>query len=76
MSSEAIATVLKMMESLPESAQNQVVEHLQEYLADMQDEILWQDSFKKTQSRLIAVARQARREIAEGKAQPLDYDDL
>jgi hypothetical protein len=76
MSSEAIATVIKMMESLPESAQNQVVEHLRDYLAEMQDEAQWENSFKKTQSRLVAVAQQAKQQIAEGKARPLNYDEL
>jgi YD repeat-containing protein len=32
MSSKAIATLVKIMESLPENMQDQVVEHLQEYI--------------------------------------------
>ncbi len=76
MSSEAIATIVKMMESLPESAQNQVVEHLRDYLAEMQDEAQWDSLFKKTQPRLIAMARQVKQDIAEGKARPLNFDDL
>jgi hypothetical protein len=32
MSSNAIATLVKIMESLPENMQAQVVEHLQEYI--------------------------------------------
>jgi hypothetical protein len=38
MESTAIATVVKMMESLPETTQNQVVEHLREYIIEIQDE--------------------------------------
>ncbi|HLO87433.1 MAG TPA: hypothetical protein VK203_20850 [Nostocaceae cyanobacterium] len=76
MSSSAITTVIKMMESLPEDLQERVVEHLQEYLADLQDELKWNNSFKKTQSQLIATAQKAKREIAEGLAQPMDYDQL
>ena len=76
MSSTAIATVIKMMESLPETAQDQVVEHLREYLEDLQDELQWDTLFKKTQPQLIAAARHAKKEIAEGLAQPLDYDQL
>ncbi len=76
MSSTAIATVVKMLESLPEPVQDQVVEHLREYLADLQDELAWDDLFKRTQSQLAAAARHARQEIAEGQAQPLDYDRL
>jgi gamma-glutamyl:cysteine ligase YbdK (ATP-grasp superfamily) len=76
MSSTAIATVTKMMESLPETAQDQVVEHLREYLEDLQDELQWDTLFKKTQPQLIAAARRAKKEIAEGLAQPMDYDQL
>ena len=35
MSSETIATVIKMMESLPETAQEQVVEYLREYIEEL-----------------------------------------
>jgi hypothetical protein len=76
MSSTAIATVIKMMESLPEPAQDQVVEHLREYLEDLQDELQWDTLFKKTQPQLIAAARRAKKEIAEGLAQPMDYEQL
>jgi len=76
MSSTAIATVTKMMESLPEPAQDQVTEHLREYLQDLQDEVRWDTLFKKTQQQLVAAARRARQEIAEGHATPMDYDRL
>jgi hypothetical protein len=65
-----------MMESLPETAQDQVVEHLREYLEDLQDELQWDTLFKKTQPQLVAAARRAKKEIAEGLAQPMDYDRL
>jgi hypothetical protein len=76
MSSTAIATVTKMMESLPEPAQVQVVEHLREYLEDLQDELQWDALFKKTQPQLVAAARRAKQEIAQGLAKPMDYDQL
>ena len=76
MSSTAIATVIKIMESLPETAQDRVVEHLREYLEDLRDELQWDTLFRKTQPQLIAAARRARKEIAEGLAQPMDYDQL
>lgn len=76
MSSEAITTVLKMIESLPETAQNQVVEHLREYLEEMQDEMKWDILFHKTQPQLVAAAQRARQQINEGKSQPLEHDKL
>jgi hypothetical protein len=76
MQSEGIVTIVKMMESLPEAAQNQVVEHLRSYVAELQDELRWDESFKRTESRLVAFAQQAQRQIDEGKARPLDHDRL
>ena len=76
MSSETIATVVKMMESLPETAQERVVDHLREYITELQDELEWNNLVEKTQPKLIAAAKRARQEIAEGLAQPLDYDKL
>jgi len=32
MSSTAIATIVKMLESLPEATQNQIMDHLREYI--------------------------------------------
>lgn len=76
MSSPAITTVIAMMESLPENLQEKVVEHLREYIAYLEDEKKWDNSFKKTQQQLINAARRAKQEIAEGKANLLDYDRL
>ena len=76
MSSEAIETVTKMIESLPEDAQDRVVEHLLEYIEALNDELRWNDSFERSQARLVEAARRAREEIAAGQAKPMDYDQL
>jgi len=76
MSSTAITTLTKMMESLPETTQLRVIDHLRDYIEDLQDEIKWDSSFKETQLQLITAARRARREIAEGRAKPMDYSQL
>ena len=76
MSSKAVATVTKMMESLPEPAQDQIVDHLRDHIADLQDEMRWDITFEKTQQQLITAARKAKREIAEGKSELMDYDRL
>ncbi len=76
MSSTAVMTMIKMVESLPDAAQEQVVEHLREYIATLQDDLQWEAAFKKTQPQLIAAARRARQEIAAGKAIPLDCNQL
>lgn len=75
-STAAIMTVTKMLESLPETVQERVVEHLREYLADLQDELEWDSLFEQTQPQLAAAARRAKQEIAQGRAQPMDYERL
>ena len=76
MASNAITTMTRMMETLPDALQNQIVEHLREYIAELQDELRWEASFNRTQDQLIAAARRAKQEIAEGKAEPMDLDRL
>jgi len=76
MASTAVATVIKMIESLPEDAQGQVVEHLRDYLEEMKDDAKWDNAFKKTQPQLVAAARRAKRDVAEGRAKPLNRRDL
>jgi hypothetical protein len=76
MATPALTTILKMIENLPESRQNQVVEHLREYIADLEDEDKWDKAFTKTQDKLAYKTRQAEKQIAEGKSEPMDFDRL
>jgi hypothetical protein len=76
MSSPAITTLVKMMETLPQPMQEQVVERMREYLLELESEQRWDETFSKTQDRLIAAAKQAKEEIKEGKAQPLEINQL
>ena len=64
MTSEAIITVTKMMESLPAPVQDQVVDHLREYLDDLRDELQWDVSTKQHNRGLRL------RPIAPGKRLP------
>lgn len=72
MSSSAIDTIIKMIESLPGPVQDQVMERLREYIQDVQDELKWNTAFKDTQPQLIASARHAKQEIAAGHARPCE----
>jgi hypothetical protein len=76
MTSAASATVVKMIDSLPESLQDRIVEHLQDYIADVRDEMKWNESFAGPQDKLVAAAKKAREDIARGLATPLDLDQL
>lgn len=73
MSSAAIKDLVEMVEALPNEVQQQVVEHLREYIADLQDEQKWDASFNRTQSALVAAARKAKREKAMGKATAIEH---
>lgn len=72
----ATATVMKMMESLPEPIQERVLEHLQDYIEDMRNEVQWNESFARTQDKLAAAARKARAEVSRGFAVSLGPDGL
>ena len=76
MASEAAVTITKMLETLPKQLEDQVIEHLREYIEDLRDEAIWTDSFSRTQDSLIDAARQARKEISEGKATALNIEQL
>jgi hypothetical protein len=76
MSSPAITTIVKMVESLPDDLQEKVADHIREYIADLEDEQRWDASFKRTQENLVAAARKAKQEIAAGQSVPMDYEQL
>jgi hypothetical protein len=72
----AVATLIKMIETLPEPAQERLVDRIREYLADIQDELEWEQLVQKTQPQLIQAARKAKQEIAAGLSQPLEPNQL
>lgn len=76
MSSPAITTIVRMVESLPDDLQEKVAEHIREYIADLEDEKRWEISFSRSQENLVAAARKAKQEIAEGKSVSMDYEQL
>lgn len=76
MSSAAIATIVKMVESLPDELQEQVVERVRAYVAEIEEEKRWNESFKRTKSNLVATAQKAKEEIAAGLSAPMDYEQL
>ena len=76
MSSETLATVVKMLESLPEGAQRQAVDRLREYIEELNDDARWDGQFQASQSQLVARARSARQQIAAGQAKPFSPEQL
>lgn len=76
MQTPAMVTVLRMMESLPEAAQERIADQLREYIAELMDEVQWDDEFAATQPQLEAAARRAKQQIRAGQAKPFDPDAL
>jgi len=72
----AVNTIIKMIEQLPEADQEKVAEHLREYLADLEVEEKWDQAFAKSQDKLAQAAHEARKQIMEGKSEPMDFDKL
>jgi len=75
-STATMTTMVKMLESLPERIQERVLDHLMEYIEEIRDEAKWSESFSQTKGKLVNAARQARKEVKEGKATPMDLKKL
>ena len=65
---DAIAT----MRALPESTQQQMAEHISNYIAELQDDLKWDESFKRTEISLVQQAKLAKKQIADGKLSRLE----
>ncbi len=76
MKSARTMTMIKILETIPKELQEQVVEHMRYYIEDILEETKWNESFSKSQNKLVAAARKARKEIKEGKAVQLSQDAL
>jgi hypothetical protein len=76
MVTSAVRTIIKMIEMLPESDQDRVAEHLREYLAELEDDEKWDEAFAKSQDKLVHAAREARKQLAKGKSEAMDFDKL
>jgi len=76
MTSATAETMARMVEQLPKGLQDRVLEHLRESIEEIREEMKWNESFSKSQDKLIAAARQAHKEISEGKSVPMDLDML
>ena len=74
--SKATETATKMIESLPESVQDRVVEELRILVEDVREETKWDALIENKKGRLVGAARKARKEIAAGKATDMDFDKL
>ncbi|MGI8788096.1 MAG: hypothetical protein ACR2HG_10085 [Pyrinomonadaceae bacterium] len=76
MSFSNVTILTRKLESLPEETREQIAEYLSEHFEEIKDEVRWNEQFKNSSTKLEMMARQARKEIAEGKAEAMDYEKL
>ncbi len=76
MSFSNVTILTRKLESLPEEVRERAAGYLSEHFDEIRDEARWDEQFKKSSNKLAEMARQARKEIAEGKAEKMDYEKL
>lgn len=76
MSTTNIAILNERLGDLPEDLREKVANYISEHLEDIKDEMRWDESFRKTSSKLVEFARRARKQIREGKAEEMDFNKL
>ncbi len=69
-------TITKMIESLPKSVQERVLEEIKPIIAEALDEAEGQMEFEGSQENLVSIARKVKREIKAGRAELMDYEKL
>jgi hypothetical protein len=66
----------EQLEDLPVDLREKVAKYISEHLEDIQDEMRWDESFKRTAGKLSEFARNARQEIKDGLAEEMDFKKL
>jgi len=69
-------TITKMIQSLPKSMQDRVLEEIKPIISEALDEAQWQMQYERKQDNLVAFAKEVKDEVAAGKAKPMDYERL
>jgi hypothetical protein len=72
---KAIETAIKLLETLPEAAQEHLVEELRRLALETQDDAKWDELFSRP-GKLKTAAKTARQDIASGKSSEFDFDKL
>ena len=75
MTTKAIETAIKLLETLPEPTQEQLVDELRRLALEAQDEAKWDELFARS-GRLKAVAQKAQQEVSAGRASDMDFEKL
>ena len=69
-------TISRMIEILPQKAQERLLDRFLPIISDISDEIKWDTAFEDTQEKLASVAKRVKEEIAQGKTEPMNFGRL
>jgi hypothetical protein len=72
---KAIETAIKLLETLPEPAQEHLVEELRRLALEAQDDAKWEELFAQS-GKLKTAAQTARHDIESGKSSEFDFNKL
>jgi len=64
------------LSDLPDDVREKVARYISEHLEDIQDDLKWEESFRRTSQALTEFAKKARIAIQEGKAEEIDFTKL
>jgi hypothetical protein len=76
MSFSSVTILNQKLGELPEDMREKAAQLLADHLEDIRDELRWDESFKRTSSKLSEMAGEAKKEIKEGRAEEMDFEKL
>ncbi|HZQ06938.1 MAG TPA: hypothetical protein VFD70_10195 [Anaerolineae bacterium] len=68
-----LTKAIKQIEKLPSAVQDEIAEQI---LDDLKEEVAWQETLSKPQSKLDALAERALRQSEQGKTKRIGFDEL
>jgi len=71
-----VETIARMVQSLPENLQLVAFEEFKRIIEEKRDEAKWDELFERTRERLVAKAKEVKKEIKAGKTLNMDYSKL
>lgn len=71
-----VTILTKKLESLPEDSREKIAKYISEHFEDFEDEMLWDEQFQQTSLKLSEMAGKVKKEIAEGKSEPMNFERL
>jgi hypothetical protein len=69
-------TISRMIEILPQEAQERLLDRFLPIISEISDEIEWDTVFEDTKDKLASIAKRVKKEVVQGKTEPMDYGRL